>query len=46
VGGLLHQAAYRTSLLGALDRHLPGWEVEPNPPPPVAGALREAEALV
>ena len=45
VGGLVREAAYRQRLLAALERHLPGWTVEPDPPPPVAGALRRAEAL-
>ena len=46
VGGLAKEAVYRTALLGALDRHLPGWAVEPDPPAPVVGALRMAENLV
>lgn len=46
VGGLLRNNTYRASILSALERHLPGWTLDPDPAPPVAGALRMAQALL
>ncbi|WP_094547936.1 BadF/BadG/BcrA/BcrD ATPase family protein [Rubricoccus marinus] len=46
VGGLSGEPVYRAALTSALDRHLPGWAIEADPPPPVRGALWMAEALV
>ena len=46
VGGLLKSETYRPAILGALERHLPGWDIEPDAPAPVTGALRLAQRLV
>ncbi len=46
VGGLSGEPVYRAALLGALDRHLPGWTIDPTPAAPARGALRLAHELV
>ena len=44
-GGLAREAVYRTSLDGALARHLPGWAVSHSKAAPVEGALLLARTL-
>lgn len=45
VGGLASSEAYRSRLISALERHLPGWGVSRSEREPVEGALELAEAL-
>ncbi len=44
-GGLSNEAVYRTALDAALERHLPGWDIQPCAAEPVVGALAMARAL-
>ena len=44
-GGLAREGVYRTSLAGALGRHLPGWAVSHSAADPVEGALLLAQTL-
>jgi len=45
LGGLTHEATYRTSLLAALERHLPDWRLSVCETEPVAAAVRMARRL-
>ncbi|MGB3544324.1 BadF/BadG/BcrA/BcrD ATPase family protein [Rubrivirga sp.] len=45
-GGLSGEPAYQSALEGALERHLPGWDVAPCTAEPVEGALALARSLV
>ena len=44
-GGLAREAVYRASLQGALERHLPGWDISHSEAHPVEGALLLARTL-
>lgn len=44
-GGLAGESVYADSLRAALDRHLPGWTVAPDPVDPLEGALAVALRL-
>ena len=44
-GGLAGEEVYRTSLVSALERHLPGWMLKACEAEPVEGALAMAKRL-